>query len=125
VGERYIPGSGGRRDGGQPGDLEALDQYGIGEKDPATGIYPSYDVPKGHAAEATVEDGTPITWDAIAGQWPLIVADFSSAYGIRLVGASMRWPEFAWHIHGLLQTESRLSRFFAPPEPSPTDAEGD
>lgn len=119
------PGSGGRRDGGQPqSDLEALDQYGVGEKNPVTGLYENYDIPEGHAANRVDEGGTPVEWETLIGQWPLIVADFASEYGVRLPGSSMRWPEFQWLLHGLFAADTRISRFFRPPDPDTPTEEG-
>jgi hypothetical protein len=48
-------------------------------------------------------------------QWPLLVADFSDTYSIRLIGeySSMSWHEFVMHASGLLSVDSRLSRHFA------------
>jgi hypothetical protein len=43
-------------------------------------------------------------------------------YGVRLVGASMRWPEFAWLLAGLFVTEdSRLRRTLFPPKSDESD----
>jgi hypothetical protein len=49
-------------------------------------------------------------------QWPLLIADFSDSYGIRLAGeySSMSWAEFVMHASGLLNIDSRLARHFAP-----------
>ena len=104
------------------GDLEDLDQYGYGEKDPATGIWSNYDIPAGHPANRLEEGpGQSIAWDAIVQQWPLIVADFASEYSIRLPTTSMRWPEFDHLVSGLLAADTRLHRHFFPPKQDPTD----
>jgi hypothetical protein len=128
VGIRYRPGNVGRHGvGGQPLEgLEALDTYGIGAKDPVTGLYENYDIPAGHPANRLEEAGEAIAWPAIAEQWPLIVADFASEYGVRLPDVVMRWPEFEWLVSGLFAVDSRLRRhFFPPPEPgTETDVEG-
>lgn len=55
--------------------------------------------------------------------FPMIVADFSSEYGIRLLGSGMRWPEFDWHVRGLLSARTRLLRHFAPPDDESDEAE--
>lgn len=116
-------GGSGRSEPQATGDLEALDQYGYGEKDPATGVWSNYDIPAGHPANQTDEGpgGKVIAWDAIVAQWPLIVADFASEYGIRLPAASMLWPEFDWLVSGLFAADTRLYRHFFPPKQEPFD----
>lgn len=48
---------------------------------------------------------------ALVEDWPLVVADFASEYGIRLAVTDMTWREFVSLLHGLLSTsESRLYR---------------
>lgn len=125
---RAGPGNDGRAGGsGRPeqqatGDLEDLDQYGYGEKDPATGVWSNYEVPAGHPANRLEEGpGKTIGWDSIVEQWPLIVADFASEYSIRLPGVSMRWPEFDWLVSGLFAADTRLYRHFFPPKRDPND----
>jgi hypothetical protein len=57
-----------------------------------------------------------VTILGMLGQWPLLVADFSESYGIRLVHEywSMPWHEFVMHASGLLDIDSRLARYFTP-----------
>ena len=54
-------------------------------------------------------------------QWPLIVADFASEYGIRLhveTDQSLTWLVFFTYLTGLMCSDTRLSRHFAEdPEP--------
>ena len=50
------------------------------------------------------------------GQWPLIVADFASEYGIRLpaeTDQSLTWSAFFTYLTGLMVADTRLSRHFA------------
>lgn len=116
MGIRYRPGSTSRSAGidGDCGDesgLAAIAQYGVGQRDPLTGTYESYDFPDGHPATLTEAEGaTPVSWDTLRDKWPLIVADFSSEYTIRLAETRMPWPEFWWHLTGLLATDTRINR---------------
>jgi hypothetical protein len=60
-----------------------------------------------------------VTWERLLQQWPLIEADLHETYGIDveddhlLQRRSWRW--FRTRVIGLLSTESRLHRHFAPP----------
>ena len=58
------------------------------------------------------------------GQWPLIVADFASEYGIRLhaeTNESLTWLVFFTYLTGLMVADTRLSRHFAKePEEGPS-----
>ena len=124
MGIRYRPGNPGRHGGGgQPAeDLAALDDYGVGVKDPLTGLYESYDLPDGHPAKRTDEEGAPLDWEVVAEHFELVAADFASEYGVRLLGSGMRWPEFSWYVAGLWSCDSRLRRVLAPePEPENDD----
>ena len=54
-------------------------------------------------------------------QWPLIMADFASEYGIRLhaeTDLSLTWLAFFTYLTGLMVADTRLSRHFAK-EPEP------
>lgn len=108
------PGSTGRHDGGPADDVltdEALNPLGRGEYDPVTGIWDWYaDPPAGEEDEG----GEPISWEQLAAQRPLIVADFASEYGIRLIIEPVTWVEYVPLLHGLLRADTRLYRRFAP-----------
>lgn len=131
-----IPGGDGRPSRDSE-DQDDLDQYGIGQKDPVTGVYPFYDVPS-YLERAQV--GTPVNWSAIFAQWGLLVADFQDVYGIALMREfdRMTWVEFRLYVQGLMSSAiyllvgqqrvmvggSRIARYFAPSEPDPDDDEG-
>jgi len=57
-----------------------------------------------------------VGWLEILAQWPLMVADFSTEYDIRLVAEypHMLWHEFVMLVTGLMMADSRLARCFAP-----------
>jgi hypothetical protein len=117
VGVRHQPGSSGRLPGGQTEQLSGLDaiaQYGIGERDPLTGLYEAYDIPEGHAAQGGAEEGHPVTWTQLVEQWELIVADFTSEYGIDLRARrhTMPWRDFAIWAQGLMTADTRIARHF-------------
>ncbi len=122
MGVGYRPGRVGRPvGGGHPEEpeaasgLEAIAQYGVGERDPFTGSYEAYDFPEGHPATQTAEEGRRVTRDELlAAPWDLIGADFASEYAIRLVGSDIRWPEFRLLLTGLLSADTRIARYFAP-----------
>lgn len=107
---------GGRGDSGPQGarqGLEAIEQYGRGERDPETGVYDWYELPEDH--EAHGGQGAEVRLlDAIA-QWPLVVADFADR-NIRLHRErdSLTWAEFRDVLVGLLMDpNSRLWRHFS------------
>lgn len=116
MGDRPRPGSGSRLDGGDPDDLDVLDQFGVGQRDPLTGLYESYDIPTGHRLLTAEGEGRKVTWVEIFDNWDLIIPDWSAEYGHRLVAVKdeMRWPEFRAHLLGLLSADTRLSRNFQP-----------
>lgn len=91
------------------------DEYGRGEYDPATGLYEYYDRPR-------QAEGSPVTWEEILDQFPLIIADFASEYGIRLHRESLTWAEFRHLVYGLLQTQSRLWHATRPDDEHETPA---
>lgn len=98
------PGPAGRGRGGPD------DPLGRGDYDAATGIWEWY--------EEAPEQGHAVTWEAILGHWPLLVADFAEHYGIRLrTRPAMGWAEFRDLTEGLLACDSRLYRATRPPEP--------
>ena len=117
MGIRYRPGSTGRLDGGASEGVDALDRYGIGEKDPVTGLYEAYDLPDGSPAHA----GEAVEWTAILTRWPLIVADFASEYRVRLHRElpDLSWREFRDLIAGLLAADTRLARALQPETEAP------
>jgi hypothetical protein len=119
MGVRPQPGSPGRLGGGPPEEPElsgwaAIAQFGVGEPDPDTGIYPCYDIPEGHAAKATGK-GFEWSYQEITEHWQLIEADFLSEYGIRLhrERRSMPWREFDMCVNGLMAADSRIFRRLA------------
>jgi hypothetical protein len=114
VGNGITPGSTGRHDGGLAGDLDALAEFGRGAVDPATGLHEYYEIPDGHQAHATPKGGAPVSWKEISQQFTVVLADFASEYGIRLMTTRMSWPEFAALVAGLFGADTRLRRYFAP-----------
>lgn len=125
MGDGGSPGTDSRHgDGGQPVDrLAEYDRlgFGVGRRDPVTGIYEVYDVPEWYKAkrrhEAAASEGGGIPWAEIFAQWGLLVADFASEYRIRLTTdiRCMTWREFKQLTRGLLAAETRLSRYFTLP----------
>ena len=106
--------------GDGPRGLEAIAEYGRGERDPETGIFEWYDLPANHPARRRVDDegGTEgsVTILAVVEQWDLLVADFRSEYGIGLaLGERIPWREFRPLVTGLFATDSRIARHFQPP----------
>lgn len=102
--------------------LAAIEQYGWGEKDPTTGYYEGYDLPK-QVAHA----GAPIPFREVFEQWPLVEFSFAQI-GIDLeeVWHVKSWRWFKIRLEGLLTIDSPLSRFFAPePDPQPLEATDD
>lgn len=102
---------------GDTGGLGDIDRYGVGERDPVTGLYENYDFPAGHPATQEVDTETPpITWPAIFGQAELIEADFRSEYQLELtqVYRTATWRWFRVRVQGLLYADTRLSRHFRP-----------
>lgn len=57
-----------------------------------------------------------VGWLELLDQWSLMVADFSTEYGIRLTVEypSMLWHEFVMLVTGLMSSDSRIARHFAP-----------
>lgn len=103
-------GGGGGGESSEPRGLAAIAEYGVGHQDPETGLFESYDVP-----EAVTSPGVSVL--DLVGEWPLLVADFATEYGIRIETArGMSWIEFHALLSGLLSTDSRLRRRFAPEE---------
>lgn len=133
MGVRVRPGSGGRgagesSDRGEehPAGFDAVAQYGVGQRDPATGAYEAYDLPAGHPATQPEQETVRIEWETLLDNWPLIVAGFSASYGIRLLVTRMCWPEFWWHLTGLLaDPDSLIARRLAPHDEAPHDEEVD
>lgn len=122
------PGSTGRRTGGQSDaaadpearGLEAIAQYGVGDPDPQTGYYASYELPEA----LTPGQGAGIPVLTLLEQWELIELDFSTVWGIRLATTPMTWREFKIRLGGLLSCEdSRLSRHFSPSPNDPSQGE--
>lgn len=129
MGGRNRPGSRGRHSGGVPADgdgLDVLDQFGVGERNPLTGLYDTYNIPTGQQVNGAEGGTAEVSWDQILGCFDLIVPDFASEYGVRLVEvrATMRWGEFRTLLLGLLSTNSRVFRRFAPP-PGPGGGDAD
>jgi hypothetical protein len=122
VGGGAEPGSISRLDEGgagtdEVGGFAAIARYGIGEQD-AQGVYDEYDLPEGHAALRTAQESRPVTWSEILACREVIVADFSSEYGIRLerlANHDLSWIEFAAHVMGLLAADTRLHRLLFQP----------
>ncbi|TXL91925.1 hypothetical protein EW053_04425 [Streptomyces sp. IB2014 016-6] len=60
-----------------------------------------------------------MTWDAILEQWDLVEADLQETYQIDVDSGILRDRSWRWlrvRIAGLISTDSRLSRHFAPKE---------
>lgn len=108
-------GVGGKSGGGDLGAADDdLDQYGRGEYFPETDSWEWYEVP-----EERDPTRPRLTWADLLAQWPLIESDLLDRQidvesGV-LDARSARWIRAA--ISGLLLTESRLQRHFAPPPP--------
>jgi len=121
LGIGYPPGSTGRRDGGHSGDRAAdAVQYGRGTQDPVTGLFEWYEFPPDFDPQGNGE-GEGVSVLTLFAQWPLVVADFASEYGIRLpneTDQSLTWSVFFAYLTGLMVADTRLSRHFAKdPEP--------
>jgi hypothetical protein len=100
--------------------IASFDQYGWGEKDPITGQYEGYDLPR-----EVVPTGEPVGWNDIIAQWSLLEADFSSEYGVELEDAFLTrsWRWFTVKLSGLLAADTRLSRHFRPEPPQEAPSE--
>jgi hypothetical protein len=125
VGVRWPPGTPSRLHGGEDRTLTGLDaiaQYGIGQRDPLTGLYEAYDIPAGHAAAQTQtpgeRKGKPVTWPELIGQWSLLECDFGTQYGVELEDAIKirTWRWFRVKCEGILAAETRINRYFFPPD---------
>ena len=121
MGIGHPPGSTGRRPGGQSDDRAAdAAQYGRGTQDPVTGLYEWYEFPEDFNPQGAGE-GEGLTVVAVLEQWPLIMADFASEFGIRLhteTDQTLTWAAFYAYLGGLFTADTRLSRHFAKdPEP--------
>ena len=121
MGIGYPPGSTGRRTGGLSVDRAAnAVEYGRGAQDPGTGLFEWYEFPEDFDPQGGGE-GEGLTVLAVLDQWPLIVADFASEYGIRLpneTDQTLTWVAFFASLSGLFKADTRLSRHFAKdPEP--------
>ena len=112
MGVEHLPGSTGRRSGGQPGAEtgDPLEACGRGRKDPHTGLYEWYeDVPDDIKGQ-----GQGVSVLTLLEQWPLVECDFQSEYGIRLSTTDLSWREFLTRLTGLLiKTDTRLWRHFS------------
>ena len=127
MGVRPVPGSIGRPRGGQQQPartgLDAIEEYGRGEKDPETGLYDWYDLPAGVAQPETQHGGVSVL--DLCEEWDLLVADFASEYGIRVRTADLSWREFTAYLTGLMSCDSRLARRFTPTDDDTNEAGGD
>jgi hypothetical protein len=56
-------------------------------------------------------------------QEDLIASDFASEFGIRIATADLSWREFRAYLAGLMSTDSRLRRHFAPDDYNPKGVE--
>jgi hypothetical protein len=112
VGDRCRPKSDGGSDGreGQSG-LAAVEEYGWGEKDPLTGLYEGYDLPKDLRQQSRA-----VGWPELLAQWGLLEYSFHTVLGIDLEDAWHRksWRWFAVRVKHLLSQDTPLARFFAP-----------
>ena len=95
------------------------EQYGRGERDPLTGLYEWYEFPPDFLEEDQAQGISVLT---LCEQWPLVVADFASEYGIRLAtGEFVAWREFEALLTGLLAADTRLYRHFTSPTEEASD----
>lgn len=97
------PGSGGPQSGGLPDDV-----VGVGDYDPVTGLYESYE------ARHRAEQGASVSFDDVLAERDLLISDFASEYGIRLAQVldTLPWREFTALVAGLFACDSRLYRRF-------------
>ena len=114
---------GGSSDGGTGtvDGLDAIAQYGRGERDPETGLFDYYELPDDH--EAHGGQGSEVRLLDAIEQWPLLVADFVDR-GIRIHKErdSLTWAEFRDVLVGLLMDpNSRLWRHFSRDSDAPED----
>src|SRR5690606_12612076 len=67
-------------------DVEAWAPYGVGEPDPATGIYPAYRgvPPRLRPRHRRPDDGPGlrVSWRDILTHWGLVVPDLAEVYGV-------------------------------------------
>lgn len=98
-------------DGQGKSGYEAIEEYGWGEKDPLTGIYEGYDLPK-----QLRQSGREVSWADLFAQWTLLEFTFHSALGIDLEDVWRRksWRWFSVRVKHLLSTDTPLARYFAP-----------
>lgn len=91
---------------------EAISKYGHGQKDPNTGLYEWYELPK----ERNGEVGTPVSWLELLNEWALIEALFHTEFQVDLskVLYTETWRWFTVRVRLLLRTDNPLSRHFAP-----------
>ena len=86
--------------------IAALEQYGYGEKDPDTGLFEGYDLPKGILAPASKG----FTWRELVERWGLVEYDFRHLLHVDLEAEfhhrSWRW--FNVHIRGILSSPDSL-----------------
>lgn len=104
--------------------LEALDQYGQGERDPLTGLYEFYaDLPASAGAIHEDGGGESVSWAKLAEVLDVVEYCFHADLGIDLAAvwdtASWRW--FAVRLRGLLASETLLAAQFRTDEPTPRD----
>lgn len=95
--------------------LAALEQYGWGEKDPVTGFYEGYNLPKELAGKA----GPSVSWAQIAEQWSLVEYCFHQILGVDLepIWPSVTWRWFSARIRMFLATDTPLAHYFSDDEP--------
>jgi hypothetical protein len=98
-------------EGTRQSGLEAVEEYGWGEKDPLTGLYEGYELPRDLR-----ESGRAVSWPELLAHWSLLEYSFHSALGIDLEDVWRRksWRWFTVRVKHLLSTDTPLARFFAP-----------
>ena len=109
--------------GGPSTGLDAIEQYGRGERDPETGVYDWYELPEDHEAHGEASGG--FTLLDLIDHWSLIVADFQSEYGIELESWHGTGSMFRDRLEGLMFQGTRLFWRATREQPAAEDEDDD
>lgn len=99
-------------------DPDWIDQFGIGERDEATGLYEGYDIPQEVRDQLDAIEGRSqgLTWPQLLDKWVLIESDLQE-HGVDVCSGVLDQRDGRWlrvRIVGLLHADTRLARAFAP-----------